>query len=200
MNDPLPPFDVFLPIFSLPRVFATTLETIPRDVPYLRVDDARAQRFAERLARVSRPRIGLVWSGKSVPDPLRSIEPALLARLTGLDVRWVSLQKGEATAAVLPSELNVLDLAPELSDFADTAAAMMNVDLILTIDTAAAHLAGALGRPTWTLVPFSPDWRWMTDREDSPWYPTVRLFRQPSRGDWSSVLDRVAAGLRRRFP
>jgi hypothetical protein len=196
MNDPLPPFDVYLPIMSLPCVFQTRLETIPRDVQYLDASETRVQRFAEKLTGVARPRVGIVWAGKSVPDPLRSVQPALLTQLADTGVRWVSLQKGEANASSLPHELSTIDLAPDLRDFADTAAAMINLDLILTIDTAAAHLAGALGRRTWTLIPFSPDWRWMTQREDCPWYPTMRLFRQARRGDWSNVIDAVAAELR----
>jgi tetratricopeptide (TPR) repeat protein len=194
-----PPHDLFLPMMSLPRIFGTTLETIPRDVPYLQADPQRIQAWRERLSAYSGMKIGLVWNGKEDPDPLRSIafgELAPLAAITG--IQYFGLQVGPAAqdAKKAAAWMNIVDLSEDVMDFGETAACMMNLDLLLTIDTAAAHLAGALGRPTWTMVPFSPDWRWLLDREDSPWYPTMRLFRQTRRKVWGDVVERVAIALR----
>jgi hypothetical protein len=198
----LPDFDLHAPILSLPRALETTLESVPRDVPYVYVDPARDQRWRTRITPDAF-NIGIVWWGNTRPDPARSCPPDNLIELAGVargkNVRFFSLQKGDLPpeARSLPTGLNLVDIGPELKDFADTAAAMGNLDLVITIDTAAAHLAGALARPVWTLLPWSPDWRWMLDREDSVWYPTMRLFRQEQRGDWAGVMRRVAAELRR---
>jgi tetratricopeptide (TPR) repeat protein len=194
-----PPHDLFLPLMSLPRIFGTTLETIPRDVPYLQADPQRVATWRERLSAYSGVKIGLVWSGKEDPDPLRSIafgELAPLAAITG--VQYFGLQVGPAAqdARKAAAWMKIVDLSEEVMDFGETAACMMNLDLLLTIDTAAAHLSGALGRPTWTMVPFSPDWRWLLDRQDSPWYPTMRLFRQTRRKVWGDVVEHVAFALR----
>jgi tetratricopeptide (TPR) repeat protein len=188
----LPDFDLHTPLLSLPRDFGTTLETIPADVPYLSPEPQRVEAWRERL-REGDFKIGLVWAGNAKPDPARTVPAALLSKLAGIPgARFYGLQKRSApTYQPSPPELQLIDLDDELNDFHDTAAAMMNLDLILTIDTAAAHLAGALARPTWTLLPWSPDWRWMLDREDSPWYPTMRLFRQSRQDEWSDVIDRV---------
>ena len=140
-------------------------------------------------------KVGLVWAGNQKPDPHRTCGPQKLAPLAKVPgVVFFSLQKPDAGphASTRPPGLDLVDLSANLRDFADTAAAMMNLDLILTIDTAAAHLAGALGRPTWTLLPWAADWRWLSGRRDSPWYPTMRLFRQPNKGDWQSVIAQVA--------
>ena len=175
---------------------------MPAEVPYISADEARLKSWSSRireLAGDARLKVGIVWAGNVKPDaartcPLENLAP--LAQFT--EVAFFSLQKGEAAAEASspPGGMRLTSLSDELKDFADTAAAMQNMDLILTIDTAAAHLAGALGRPTWTMLPYVADWRWLEDRADSPWYPTMRLFRQRSRGDWPGVVAQIIDSLR----
>jgi tetratricopeptide (TPR) repeat protein len=198
-SDVLPAFDLHCPLLSLPLAFGTTLETIPADVPYIKVEEATAARWRERLGDAKGLNVGLVWAGspQHKNDRNRSIALERLAPLFGAKgVRWFSLQVGERKAelARLPAG-TVTDLSDELTDFAETAAAVASLDLVITVDTAAAHVAGALGKPVWVLVPFVPDWRWLVGREDSPYYPSARLFRQPARGDWDSVALRVRRAL-----
>jgi tetratricopeptide (TPR) repeat protein len=193
-GEPLPAFDYQIPLLSLPFAFRTDLTNIPQQVPYLRADPQRVQAWAETLGEKRRPRIGLAWSGNPEHrnDHNRSIDFALFAPLFELDVEWISLQK-----IVREHEEPLLANAPvrrfddDLGDFADTAALMQSLDLVLSVDSAVAHLAGALGRPLWLLLPDPPEWRWMRDRQDSPWYPGARLFRQPVPGQWTSVIDAV---------
>jgi Tfp pilus assembly protein PilF len=199
-DDVLPLCDLRCPLLSLPLAFGTRLETIPAQIPYLRASGERIARWRGRL-RPARRRVGLVWAGnpRHANDARRSIPFAVLAPLLAIpNVDFVSLQKevppGDREA--LRGAARIVDLAPELGDFADTAAAMTQLDLVICVDTAVAHLAGALGKPVWVLLPFSPDWRWLLHRQDSPWYPTARLFRQPAIGDWTSVIARVASELR----
>jgi tetratricopeptide (TPR) repeat protein len=197
--DVLPAFELHAPLMSLPLAFGTTLDTIPTDIPYLKVDEAAAARWRERLAGVTGLKVGLGWAGnpQHQNDRNRSIAFERLAPLFGAaGVSWFSLQVGERKAdlARLPSG-GITDLSGELTDFAETAAAMANLDLVIAVDSAPAHLAGALGKPVWVLVPFVPDWRWLLGREDSPYYPSARLFRQPARGDWESVVLRVRRAL-----
>jgi len=201
-DEPPPAFDYHTPMMSLPRAFETRLDTIPASVPYLFAQPARLEAWRRRLAaRGARQRIGLVWAGnpKYPRDRARSCAVERLAPLLMLrDCMFYSLQKGATAAEVVkldPSGERVLDYSGELESFADTAALIGALDLVISVDTAVAHLAGALGKPVWILLPFAPDWRWLQEREDSPWYPTARLFRQPRRGDWDSVLERVAAEL-----
>ena len=191
---PLPPFDVHYPLMSLPRLFNTTMETIPAVVPYLRTNPELVESWKSRLpADPKRLKVGLAWRGRSIPDPRRSIPLESLAPLREVpDVQWISLQIG-APAPQPP--ISLVDISAQIADFADTAALMANLDLIVTIDTAVAHLAGALGLHVWTLLPFAPDWRWMLGLEKNAWYPTMRLFRQPRPGDWGNVLKRIAAEL-----
>jgi Tfp pilus assembly protein PilF len=198
-GDALPAFDLHCPFPSLPLAFGTTLETIPAQVPYL---GARPDRFAAWQGRLpaEAPRVGLVWSGNPLHknDRNRSVAFAALAPLLAVPgVRFVSLQKDprEADARALHLRPDVTDIAAELRDFADTAAVISLLDLVISVDTAVAHLAGALGKPVWIFVPETVDWRWMVDREDSPWYPTARLFRQAHTGDWTDVIARVGAAL-----
>ncbi|MBF0332229.1 MAG: tetratricopeptide repeat protein [Alphaproteobacteria bacterium] len=192
----LPPFDVYAPLLSLPRLFDTTLDDIPDRCPYLAADPALVAAWRARLdADDPRPRIALTWKGAATHgnDRNRSLRLDWLAPLLRrTDIRFFSLQKDgadEARAAGLDH------LGDEVRDFADSAAVMTLMDLVITADTAPAHLAGALGRPVWVFVPYFADWRWMRDREDSPWYPTMRLFRQPGPGAWGTVIERMAAEL-----
>jgi hypothetical protein len=198
-----PDFDLHIPLLSLPKIFKTTLDTVPRDVPYLFVDDERLARFRQKtLDPDAKLRVGLTWAGNVKPDPARTCPFELLVPLASVPgVTFFSLQKGDNARDVEGAApgMKIVSLSDDLKDFSDTAAAMLNLDLILTIDTAAAHLAGALGCPTWTMLPWACDWRWLTDRDDSPWYPTMRLFRQPSRGDWPSVIARVREELSQRI-
>lgn len=199
-KDDVPPYDFDIPLLSLPGVFGTRLETIPADVPYLRVPPGAGAEAVAEIARHSGAlRVGLVWAGGKhySNDRRRSCGLSPLRELLAVrGVTFFSLQKGDPTAelSALPQG-PVVDLDPLIEDFADTAAAIQALDLVVSVDTAVAHLAGALGRQVWTLLPFWPDWRWLLKRDDSPWYPSMRLFRQPAPGEWSSVIARVAAQL-----
>jgi Tfp pilus assembly protein PilF len=202
-GEDLPAFDVHRPLLSLPGIFGTTFETIPREVPYLFADATMTQAWRERLAPEAGPKIGLVWGGSPTPihNRKRSTTLAALAPLAEASgVTFVSLQKGDpaAEAKFPPHGLKLLDYTPELKDFADTAALISALDLVISIDTGVAHLAGALAKPTWVLLPFVPDWRWFNDRADSPWYPTTHLFRQSRLGDWTSPIRAAAEELKRR--
>jgi len=205
-GDELPPFDVHAPLMSLPGIFETSVENIPAEVPYLFANPALIQRWRHVLDDLDGFKIGIGWQGRPShsKDRYRSIPLvhfAPLARVPG--VCLVSLQKGPGVGqlAGLTDQSPVTDLGSQLDEaagpFMDTAAVMMNLDLVVTSDTATAHLAGALGVPVWVTLPFVPDWRWLLDRNDSPWYPTMRLFRQSRIGDWKSVFERVEAALRR---
>jgi tetratricopeptide (TPR) repeat protein len=195
----LPPFDTHCPLMSLPFALGTRLATIPAPVPYLHASPARLDKMRARLAGTKGPRVGLVWSGKPTHknDHNRSIPLAEFAPILAQPgVQFVGLQKeyrerDRATLAKTP----LLRLDAGLADFADTAAAIDALDLVIAVDTAVAHLAGAMGKPLWLLLPAAGDWRWMVDRKDSPWYPTARLFRQPQIGDWASVMTQVRCEL-----
>ncbi|WP_448207341.1 tetratricopeptide repeat protein [Azospirillum sp. sgz302134] len=201
----LPDFDLECPLMSLPRALGTTLESVPAAAPYLRPDPARAAAWKERLGEGREPRVGLVWAGnpRFPGDRLRSPRlEGLRAVLEVPGVRFFGLQKGPGREDLerVPLPASFTDLGPEIADFADTAAIMANLDLVISSCTGPAHLAGALGVPLWVVLPFSPDWRWLLDREDSPWYPTARLFRQARVGDWAEVAARVADALQRFTP
>lgn len=194
----LPEFDCHLPLLSVPGVLRTHLKTIPAETPYLFPRRQVVERWAAILAGLepaaARRRVGLAWAGnpRHPNDANRSIPPARLAPLFGLrGVFFASLQKGGAAAQIAGAGGRVHDFGPLLTDLEQTAAAILQLDLVISADTMVAHLAGALGRPVWLLAPFAPDWRWMLDRADSPWYPTMRLFRQKQRGGWDSVVDEV---------
>jgi tetratricopeptide (TPR) repeat protein len=194
-SQPPPPFDAHCPLMSLPLVFGTTLQTIPADVPYLKADAGKLEKWKERLGGGTERKIGLAWAGRRVPDPRRSIPSSQLAWLSdAANVRWISLQKDRADGP--PPGMAINDWTAELADFSETAALIGNLDLVITIDTAVAHLAGAMGKPVWMLLPFNPNWRWMLDRSDSPWYPTMRLFRQEKRGDWNGPVERILQELK----
>ncbi len=197
-GDELPNFDLHCPLLSLPRAFGTLLETIPPP-PYLAADPHRVAVWRERLAPDARLRVGLVWAGRSEhrDDSRRSMPFAALAPLWLVPgVRWFSLQVGPRSADLAAAPPGgVTDLAPLLGDFADTAAALSMLDLLVAVDTATVHLAGALGRPAWLLLAYAADWRWMRDAERTRWYPSLRLFRQPAPGAWPDVIARVATRL-----
>lgn len=191
----LPAFDLHCPISSLPLAFKTRLDTIPSE-PYLpSPPGSLVQAWENRLGPRTRLRVGLVWSGdpSHVNDETRSIPLRTLSRILDVDADFISLQKAlrPHDAAVLRERRDIIDLTAELTDFTDTAALICCLDLVITVDTSVAHLAGALGRPTWILLPWTPDYRWLLDRTDSPWYPSVRLFRQTETREYESVLDRV---------
>jgi Flp pilus assembly protein TadD len=194
----LPDFDRHCPLLGLPRRLGTTLETIPAAVSYLAAPKGRKP--GRLPAAKGKLRVGLVWAGAAghVNDRHRSIPLARFKPLATLDgVQLVSLQVGERAADLAEQDWagSVVDLAGAFTDIADTAALMGRLDLIVSVDTAPAHLAGALGLPVWLLLPFKPDWRWMRERDDSPWYPTMRLFRQKKPGDWPAVIQRLRRAL-----
>jgi tetratricopeptide (TPR) repeat protein len=199
--------DCHCPMMSLPLAFSTTLETIPRTVPYLAADAAAVAAWRLRLSALAGLRVGLCWAGNPrrddpsahAIDQRRSFTLAQYAPLAGVvGAHFVSLQKGDAAAQSVapPAGLRIHDWTDELNDFADTAALIEALDLVITVDTSVAHLAGALGKKVWILNRFDSCWRWLTERDDSPWYPTARLFRQPKPGDWDSVIPKVVAALR----
>ena len=194
-NTPPPGFDYHCPLLSLPLALKTTLSDIPGQTPYLHSDAALQAQWAQRLGPKTAPRVGLVWSGNPVHknDHNRSIPlERLLAHLPpGLE--YVSLQKDprEADKATLQARPDVLHLGDELQHYADTAALCAQMDVVLSVDTSVAHLSAGLGRTTWILLPYNPDWRWLHDRSDSPWYPSATLYRQPRAGDWSGALQQV---------
>ena len=190
-------FDYHVALLSLPLAFQTRLDTVPAAIPYLRADPERMTRFRARIGGMGF-KIGICWRGSYVANlrsfPLSALEG--VARLPG--VRLISLQKGDGLEQLdnLPSGMAVERLGADFpEDFSDTAAAMEAMDLIITCDTSVAHVAGALGRPTWMALRYGSDWRWLADRADSPWYPGMRLFRQPSYGDWEGLFRQVAAQL-----
>ena len=196
----MPEFDLYCALMSMPHAFGTTLATIPAAVPYLSAAPGRIAAWRDRLAAVPAPRIGLAWAGnpQHTNDAHRSIAlSALLPALADAPASIVTLQKElrPGDAELLAQHPGITQLGDELITFDDTAAAIAALDLVITVDTSIAHLAGALGKPVWILLPFVPDWRWLLDRDDSPWYPTARLFRQSRRGDWADVIARVGAAI-----
>ncbi|MGJ5080530.1 tetratricopeptide repeat protein [Bradyrhizobium sp. HKCCYLS3013] len=202
-GEKLPPFDLQLPLMDLPRIFGTTLETIPAEVPYLAADPIKMAAWRNVLGRAPSLKVGVVWAGnpRHKGDRQRSLTAqAVLPRLVMPGVQLYSLQKEPRPGDALGlAELgtDVIDLGPLLSDFAETAAAVAALDLVISVDTSVAHLAGALGRPVWVLLPYALDWRWLRARADSPWYPTMRLFRQDKPMAWDGVLARTAGELAR---
>ncbi|WP_448205931.1 tetratricopeptide repeat protein [Azospirillum sp. sgz302134] len=201
-GQPLPHVDACCPLLSLPRALGTTLDRVPATVPYLSTDPARVAHWKERLGQGPEPRVGLVWAGNPQFPGDRQRSPRLEGLRAALDVpgvRFFGLQKGPGREDLerVPLPASFTDLGPEIRDFADTAAIMENLDLVISSCTGPAHLAGALGRPVWLVLKAVPDWRWLLDRDDSPWYPTMRLFRQSKAGDWASVSERIASELAR---
>ncbi|HLX17519.1 MAG TPA: tetratricopeptide repeat protein [Bradyrhizobium sp.] len=197
-GDPLPDFDFHCPLPSLPLAFKTRLDTIPADIPYLRVPPQALEYWRDQLGEKRALRIGLAWAGnaKHVRDQERSMPLRDLLPLFGIDATFVSLQKQvRAGDAEMLERCGVLQFGDELTDFSDTAALISQLDLVISVDTSVAHLAGALGKPVWILLTHAPDWRWLLDRHDSPWYPSARLFRQQATRDWRSVTAQVRQAL-----
>jgi len=199
-GEPLPDFDLQCPLLSLPRAFGTALATIPAEVPYLHAAASAVESWNARLGPRCRPRIGIAWSGNPIHhnDHNRSIGlRAFLPLLAGVDAAFVSLQREvrAADAALLRERSDILHFGKELKDYADTAALIANLDLVVSVDTSVAHLAGALAKPVWILLPDMPDWRWLLNRDDNPWYPTARLFRQDETRTWDGVVARAAVAL-----
>ncbi len=198
-------YDFHVPFLSLPRLFQSRVDNIPATVPYIKFDEKFGRKWRARLIDDSLLRVGVVWAGNPhhANDANRSIPLEIFAQLFAVaEVRFYSLQKesiaGDSGFIVdLPPTIHerFVDLSGDLDDFQDTAAILENLDLLISVDTSAPHLAGALACPTWLLLPFDADWRWLLEREDSPWYPTMRLYRQPQPGDWQSVLERVCQHL-----
>ena len=193
-------FDTQLPILSLPGVFGTTQDSIPSTTPYLTADPGLAQLFSLRFGNDNDFKVGIVWAGNAdnKKDHIRSCTLEDFNSL--LDIHgttFYSLQKGPASVEVdnLPGEMEVINLNDQIKDFADTAAVIANLDLIISVDTAVVHLAGALGKPVWNLIHFAPDWRWLLNRDDSPWYPEMRLFRQTKLNDWTDLFKQVKEAL-----
>ena len=199
-GESLPPFDLHCPLASLPLAMKTELSNVPAEIPYLRASEPRIARWRERIEARPGPRIAIVWSGRADHDndrnrsiALAELEPLLATR----GVSFISIQRElrPADAGQLAGHTGMLHVGGDLMDFSDTAAVLALCDLTISVDTSVAHLAGAMARPAYVLVPFQPDWRWTADRERSPWYPEITLFRQPAPGDWNSVLKRVSEAL-----
>jgi hypothetical protein len=209
-GEPPPQADYVCPLMSLPFLFNTTLATVPARVPYVKGAFDKVSRWRELLGDSGKLRVGLVWSGGFRPgqrevwavNHRRNIPLMQLARLDHPDIEFVSLQKGQPAESEL-ADLNtknrrgprIADYANRLHDFSDTAALIENLDLVISVDTSTAHLAGALAKPVWMLNRFDTCWRWLLDRQDSPWYPTMRIYRQPRPGDWESVIERILTDL-----
>jgi hypothetical protein len=198
-GETLPDFDLHCPLLSLPLAFDTDLETIPAETAYLRAPPNKQAEWGARLGAKHSCRVGLAWSGNAAHkrDELRSIELNALLPLLNTGATIVSIQKDlrPADATVLGGHRDIVQIAERLADFSDTAALVSNLDLVITVDTSIAHLAGALGRPVWVLLPYLPDWRWLLDRDTSPWYPTARLFRQDQTRSWDRVIQNVREAL-----
>jgi tetratricopeptide (TPR) repeat protein len=209
-GSPLPPFDYQCPLLSLPLAFKTTLSSIPATIPYLKCDLEKSRLWKERLGERRKRKVGLVWSGGHRPnqpemwfiDSRRNIPLDKLAVLKHPDIDFYSLQKGEPAESELAELIrhnwegpHIVDFTSQLNDFSDTAALVENLDLVVTVDTSTAHLAGALGKPVWILNRFDTCWRWLLNRNDSPWYPTVTLYRQEKVGHWDDVVRRIKMDL-----
>jgi tetratricopeptide (TPR) repeat protein len=194
----LPHFDLRIPLQGLPRILKIREETIPNKVPYLFPPEYAVKRWAERLADEKRVKVGLAWAGSSgVAGDSRTRSIEVYAPLAGIEgVKFFSLQKGAEAGQIPPAGMELADYTGEFSDFAESAAFVQNLDLVISVDTSTAHLAGALGKPVWIQIPWTADFRWMYKRKDSPWYPTMRLFQDPKRGDNRTPFLEIGKALR----
>lgn len=194
-----PAFDFHCELMSLPLAMGLELSGLPGSTNYLRADPARIDKWRARLAALPRPLVGLVWAGRlaHANDARRSMSLSDLAPLAQEGVTFVALQKGPAAvqSATPPAGMALVSLSEEINDFDDTAAILTLLDVLVSVDSSPVHLAGALGCPAWVMLPFMPDWRWLLQRADTPWYPSVRLFRQQARGEWGPVLQSISSAL-----
>jgi hypothetical protein len=194
-------FDLYTSLFDLPSIFKTTLETIPCSVPYIHAEPAKIEHWRNQIEGPEF-KVGIVWAGSPVHgnDQYRSCSLSYFEPLSHIEgVKLFGLQKGQAAAQMdqFTGKIPVINISKQFNDFSDTAAAIANLDLVISVDTSVLHLAGAMGKPAWALLPFAPEWRWMLKRTDSPWYPTIRLFRQQQWGQWEPVFESVAEELRK---
>jgi tetratricopeptide (TPR) repeat protein len=193
-------FDTHCPLFSLPLAFKTNEQTIPNNIPYLFATPAKIKAVKEKLGNKDKPRIGLVWAGSvtNTKDNNRNLPVNLVLSLLHENYEFHCLQQEikAADKALLKQHNHIIPHTHQLHDFSDTAALIANMDLVITVDTSVAHLAGALGKPVWIMLPFVPDFRWMTERQDSPWYPNARLFRQGTMGEWKPVIENISIALK----
>ena len=200
-GDPLPSFDCHCPLMSLPLAFQTTLSSVPSAVLYLKPSSEKERFWVEKLGTTSRLRVGLVWSGdpRHQNDKQRSIALAELMAALPPGFEYVSLQSEirDSDRQALEERDQLVHFGSELKDFSDTAALCAQMDVVVCVDTSVAHLSGALGKPTFLLLPYNPDWRWLLERTDSPWYPTMQLYRQEQLGNWQSALEKVSADLQK---
>ncbi|UAN00530.1 tetratricopeptide repeat protein [Achromobacter mucicolens] len=198
-----PPFDQHCELMSLPMAIGLRMADLPGRVGYLSADAARVEKWRKRLAGLPRPWVALAWAGRPTHsnDANRSLALADMAPLAVPGITYLAIQKGPAAAqaATAPPGMNIVPLDAEIADFEDTAAILSLADLLVSVDSSPVHLAGALNRPAWVLLPFLPDWRWLLQRSDSPWYPSLQLFRQPAPGDWKPVMHDVGQALATRF-
>jgi len=201
-NEPLSHLDYHCSLMSLPRAFGTNLDTVPADVPYIHSTPERAAYWKGRLGDSRLPRVGLVWSGNPTHtnDHNRSLQLSQIVRIADIvseRAQFISLQKNMRPddRRFLEERNDIVHLGDELNDFGDTAGLIANLDLLISVDTSVAHLAGAMGKPVWILLPYLPDWRWLRERQDSPWYPSARLFRQPAVNDWQGAISTLAVEL-----
>jgi hypothetical protein len=194
-----PDFHMYCELMSLPMLLGLQLADLPGPIPYLGADPARVQRWQQRLSGLPRPLVALVWAGRPnhPNDSNRSVSLDMLGPLARSGATFLSVQKGPKAAAAQtpPAGMSLVDLDAEIADFDDTAAILMVADQLISVDSSPVHLAGALGRPAWVMLPFVPDWRWLMGRDDTPWYPSLRLFRQSSPGEWTGVIESMAAAL-----
>jgi tetratricopeptide (TPR) repeat protein len=200
-GDPLPSFDCHCPLMSLPLAFQTTLTSVPSAVPYLKPSSEKERFWAEKLGATKQLRVGLVWSGdpRHQNDKQRSIALSELIAALPPGFEYVSLQSEirDSDRRALKESERLVHFGSELKDFSDTSALCAQMDVVVCVDTSVAHLSGALGKPTFLLLPYNPDWRWLLDRTDSPWYPTMQLYRQEQLGNWQSALEKVSADLQK---
>ncbi len=201
-GEPLTDFDLQSPILSLPYLLGTDIATIPRDIPYIIPENSLVDKWRASMSKYESAdmKVGLAWAGKPSHkrDLYRSFPLSVYAPLAGFkNITFFNLQKDDTAQDVKshPEDMNLVELMGEVSDFSDTAAFIENLDLVISADTAVAHLAGAMGKPVWTLLPYAPDWRWLLDRSDSPWYPTMKLFRQSKPMDWADAIQKICSEL-----